>query len=437
LVYIAAHVILLKNRDGLRLSFDEIENFLGAYVRDEIPDYVMSAFLMAIYLRGMDADETFWLTRAMMTSGEVVDPDCMVGYKVDKHSTGGVGDKASIVLAPLMAACGLKIPMISGRGLGHTGGTLDKLESIPGFKTELSLEDFAGQVNSIGAAIVGQSHRLVPADRKLYALRDVTGTVESVPLITASILSKKLAEGIDGLVMDIKCGSGAFMKKEADALGLAESLIATGKRMGKEVAALITDMSQPLGSTVGNAIEVREAIDGLKGEGPADLAELVYSLGELMLVTAGAAADRSAAGEILVRAVESGRALDKFRDMVAAQGGDVRYVDNPELLDVASGEVIVASPCDGYVQAIDTYRIGAACAELGAGRMKIDQEIDRSVGLVVEKKIGSEVLEGEPLLHVKCDDVSKAESLSGYLAGAYSIGEQKREPPAIILRRMS
>ena len=437
MLYMAAPEILEKKRDGLRLSADEIERFVAAYVRDEIPDYVVSAFLMAVFLRGMDADETFWLTRAMIRSGEAVDPGCIAGYKADKHSTGGVGDKASIVLAPLMAACGLKIPMISGRGLGHTGGTLDKLESRPGFRTELSREEFTEQVDSIGAAIVSQSEKFVPADKKLYALRDVTGTVESIPLITASILSKKIAEGIDGLVMDVKCGSGAFMKKEGEALELAEAIITAGRRMGREVAALITDMSQPLGHAVGNAIEVREAIDGLKGTGPPDLAELVYSLGELMLVMSGAAADGRAANEILTRAVESGRALEKFREIVAAQGGDVRCVDDPGLLEVAETTLIVESPGDGYVEAIDTYRIGRACVELGAGRTEINQEIDRGVGLVIEKKVGSKVLRGEPLLKVRCDNVSRSESVSGYLREAYSIGREKVAPPAMILKRLS
>jgi pyrimidine-nucleoside phosphorylase len=426
--------ILQKKRDGLKLSSDEVEDFVTAYVNGKIPDYVAAAFLMAVFTKGMDSEETFWLTQAMMNSGVVLAPGSMQGFKIDKHSTGGVGDKVTIVLAPLIAACGLKVPMISGRGLGHTGGTLDKLESIPGFKTELSPRDFAAQVNRIGAAIIGQSKEFVPADMKLYALRDVTGTVESIPLITSSILSKKLAEGLDGLVMDIKLGSGAFMKREEDALELAESIITTGRRMGKKVAALITDMSQPLGRTVGNAIEVKEAISGLRGEGPSDLMELVYALGERMLAMAGSTRSPSEARGVLLRSIESGRALDRFRDIVEAQHGDVRYVDHPELLEVSDKTWIAESPESGYVRAIDAYKIGSACVELGAGRERAGQEIDRRVGLVVDKKIGETVEEGEPLIEIMCDDASKARSVHDYLISAYEIGSQKERPPDLVHR---
>ncbi|TET81647.1 thymidine phosphorylase, partial [candidate division TA06 bacterium] len=320
-----------KKRDGLRLDAQEIRDFVISYAKGEIPDYIASAFLMAVFIRGMDDEETLWLTSAMMESGETLDLSSIEGFKIDKHSTGGVGDKVSIILLPLVAACGLKIPMISGRGLGHTGGTIDKLEAIPGFRTRLSVEEFVKNVDEIGAAIMVQSERLVPADMKLYAMRDVTGTVESIPLIASSIMSKKIAEGIDGLVLDIKVGSGAFMKSDHEAEVLAEAMIDIGKKMGKRVTAVLTDMNQPLGRAVGNAVEMEEAIAALKGNGPADLMEVVYLLGEQMLLLAQVAKTPEAARKTLDRCLSSHQALEKFREIVERQGGDVNCIDDTNL----------------------------------------------------------------------------------------------------------
>lgn len=419
------------------MSALEIESFISSYVRGEVPDYIASAFLMAVFIRGMDADETFWLTQAMMRSGEVISPGSIQGYAIDKHSTGGVGDKVTIALVPLAAACGLKIPMISGRGLGHTGGTLDKLEAIPGLRTELSLDEFVGNVNEIGASIMGQSSQLVPADMKLYALRDVTGTVESIPLITASIMSKKLAEGIDGLVMDIKVGSGAFMSKDSDAEELANAIMDVCRRMGKKSVAVLTDMSQPLGHTVGNAIETREALEALKGNGPADLMEVVYLLGEQMLVMAGAASTADDARNDMIACIENGKAFAKFKEIVSRQGGDVEYVVDPELLDVADTACTIESEDDGFVEEIDTWKIGSACVGLGAGRELVGEKIDRSAGLIIEKKIGSSVKRGEPLLRILCKDPSKIEPARKILSRAYKIVKHSVAPPRILRKMIS
>ena len=430
------HEILRKKRDGFSLEADEIERFVGSLASGEIPDYVASAFLMAVFIRGMNREETFSLTHAMMNSGEVIDPGSLEGKKIDKHSTGGVGDKVSLVLVPLVAACGVRVPMISGRGLAHTGGTLDKLESIPNLRTDLTRAEFTAQVNRVGAAIMSQSAQLVPADMKLYALRDVTGTVESIPLITASILSKKLAEGIDGLVMDIKLGSGAFMRQLKDAEELAQSILQIGREMGKDVVAFLTDMNQPLGQAVGNAIEVRETVESLRGEGPADLMELVFSLGEEMLVMAGESETRLAARETLQRCIQSGKALEKLKEIVAAQGGDERFADDVELLGVAKNAVPVESGRSGYVQAIDTFRLGSACVELGGGRRVVGEEIDRSVGLIVEKRIGASVEKGEALLRVLCDDTAKGQAVAQSLAGAFTIGTGEVEAPPVVIKKI-
>ena len=420
-----------KKRDGLRLDAQEIRDFIISYAKGEIPDYVASAFLMAVFIRGMDDEETLWLTSAMMESGEILDLSPIEGFKIDKHSTGGVGDKVSIILLPLVAACGLKIPMISGRGLGHTGGTIDKLEAIPGFRTRLSVEEFVKNVDEIGAAVMVQSERLVPADMKLYAMRDVTGTVESIPLIASSIMSKKIAEGIDGLVLDIKVGSGAFMKNDHEAEVLAEAMIDIGRKMGKKVAVVVTDMNQPLGNAVGNAVEVKEAIAALEGDGPADLMKVVFLLGEQMLLLAEVAETPEVARRILGKCLSSGQALEKFREIVERQGGDANCIDDTNLLEVAEERTPIKSQENGYVQGIDTYAIGSACVELGGGRKTVDQEVDRSVGLILNKKIGDAVEKGETLLSVRCDDVSEVERVSPLVERAYKIGRRRVKPPSL------
>jgi pyrimidine-nucleoside phosphorylase len=433
----SAYETIKKKRDGLKLTADDIRDFILGYAHGEIPDYMASSFLMAVFTKGMDDEETLWLTEAMMESGETFDLSSIPGFKIDKHSTGGVGDKVSIVLAPLAAACGLKVPMISGRGLGHTGGTIDKLESIPGFRTRLSSEEFVACVDKVGACIMAQSEDFVPADMKLYALRDVTATVESIPLITSSIMSKKLAEGIDGLVLDITVGNGAFMKTDSDAEKLAGAMIDIGKRAGKKVAAVLTDMNQPLGRAVGNAAEIVEVVDALKGEGPADLMNVVYCLGEEMLLLAGMEKARAAARKRLEECLASGRALAKLKEMVEMQKGNPRCIDDPRLMRVARKETGVECVQDGYVQEIDTYAIGSAFVELGGGRKTAGQQIDRSVGLMVNKKIGDSVKRGDVLVSILCDDVSRAREVSPVLASAYKTGRHKVEPPALIHKFVS
>ncbi len=421
-----------KKRDGKKLKPAEIQELVQSCARGDTPDYVVSAFLMAVFVRGMDDEETLHLTRAMLESGERIDPSSIEGFKIDKHSTGGVGDNVTLVLAPLISACGLKVPMISGRGLGHTGGTLDKLEAIPGFRTRLGRDEFISLVNQAGVAIMGQSAEFVPADMKFYALRDVTGTVESIPLIASSIMSKKLAEGIDALALDIKVGNGAFMKTDQEARGLAQAVIGIGSAMGKKVAALLTDMNQPLGNAVGNATEVEEAIEVLRGGGPSDLVEVTYLLGEQMLVMAGKETDVSSARKTLKECVGSGRAMARFRDMVEGQGGNVRSIDDPALLGIARGRHPIESRERGYVQEIDTYRIGSAFVLLGGGRSAVGEEIDRSVGFSIHKKVGNRVEMGEPLITVLCDDESRVRRVADYLRGAYKVGDREVEQGAIL-----
>ncbi len=359
--------VIRKKRDGKELSRAEIEYLVHAYTVGEIPDYQVSAWLMAVVLRGITRAETSALTDAMLRSGEVLDLAELPARKVDKHSTGGVGDKTSLVLAPLVAAGGVFVPMISGRGLGHTGGTLDKLESIPGFNVNLSVPQFRHVLNKCGCAMIGQTSEIAPADRKLYALRDVTGTVESPYLICASIMSKKLAEGIDALVLDVKTGSGAFMKQEQDAVFLAELMVETGERMGKNMVALITSMDQPLGLKVGNSLEVEEALEVLRGKGPEDLRELCLELAGWMLHLGGVADTIAEGRTISEKLITSGKALEKFRQMVALQGGDVRVIDNPDLLPHAQFKLDVASAKTGNIMAINCEAIGIACVALGGG----------------------------------------------------------------------
>ncbi|MCX6997894.1 MAG: thymidine phosphorylase, partial [Kiritimatiellaeota bacterium] len=380
--------IIEKKRDGAALTADEIREFIEGYTRGTIPDYQMAALAMAIYFRGLSADETVALTEAMLRSGDVVDTASIAAPKVDKHSTGGIGDKVSLLLAPLVACCGVAVPMISGRGLGLTGGTLDKLEAIPGYRTQLPTAEFLLIVAACGCSIIGQTERLAPADRKLYALRDVTGTVASIPLITASILSKKLAAGVDGLVLDVKCGRGAFMPTPAAARELAHSLVRVGRQMGQKMAALITGMDQPLGRAVGNALEVVEAIAALQGRGPDDLLEVTLALAERMLLLAGVARNAAEAGTLLARQLESGAAWEKFLDMVRRHGGDVAALEHPDRLPRARLQESFPAPASGFVAAADAEYIGRACLLLGAGRAQITDTVDPAVGVADLVKIG-------------------------------------------------
>ncbi len=389
--------VIRKKRDGMELSRDEIEGLVNAYTKGEIPDYQVSAWLMAVVLRGMTRAETAALTDAMLRSGEVLDLASLPGRKVDKHSTGGVGDKTSLVLAPLVAAAGVFVPMISGRGLGHTSGTLDKLEAIPGFNVNLSVVEFRRVLATCGCAMIGQTAEIAPADRKLYALRDVTGTVESPYLICASIMSKKLAAGIDALVLDVKTGSGAFMKSEKDAAFLAELMVETGERMGKQVVALITDMDQPLGNMVGNALEVVEVVEVLRGHGPADLRELCLELAGWMLHLGGVSKTVAEGKQQSATLISSGKALETFRRMIELQGGDPRVIDDAQRLPQAQHTMPVASTGTGYIASMQCEQIGTACVILGGGRECKEDSVDPAVGIVLHKKVGDRVAAGEPL----------------------------------------
>ena len=413
--------LIRKKRDGGALSSAEIGYLVDGCTRGSIPDYQMAAWLMAVVLRGMTREETAALTHAMLHSGEVLDLSFLPAKKVDKHSTGGVGDKTSLVLAPLVAAGGLYVPMISGRGLGHTGGTLDKLEAIPGFRVGLSVSEFHRVLKACGCSMIGQTEKIAPADRKLYALRDVTGTVESPYLICASIMSKKLAEGTDALVLDVKTGSGAFMKKEADAVFLAELMVETGERMGKQMAALITDMNQPLGRMVGNALEVQECIEVLHGGGPADLHDLCIELAAWMFFLGGASPTVELGKQLSRRIIASGQAFERFRQMVELQGGDIGAIDDPTRLPGADHRVEVPSPQSGYVTAIACEDVGTACVILGGGRERKEDSVDPAVGIVIHKKIGDKVSAGEPLCTIHCHSDEQAARAKLLLQESYQI----------------
>ena len=423
--------VIARKRDGGVLTPEEIGAFVRGATDGSWADYQLSAMLMAIFLRGMDTAETTALTGAMMRSGRVADLSAVKWPKADKHSTGGVGDKVSLPLAPLVAACGVAVPMISGRGLGHTGGTLDKLESIPGFRVDLSFDRYCAQVGRIGLALIGQTEELAPADRKLYALRDVTGSVESIPLICASILSKKLAEGTDVLVGDVKFGRGAFMREKARARELAQALVATSVAMGTPMRALLTSMEQPLGHAVGNAVEVAESIACLKGEGPDDTMEVTLALGAEMLVLAGAAPSREEARRRLQAALASGAALEKFRELVAAQGGDPRVVDDPGHLPQARLRIPLAAPRSGCVAGVDALGVAHATFRLGAGRAKAADRIDPAVGVSALVKVGEQVAEGSPLCVIHANDETALAEARSLLEHAIAIGE--RPPPAMRL----
>lgn len=419
--------LIRKKRDAGTLSREEITFLIESYTRRQIPDYQMSAWAMAVFLQGMTPEETAHLTEAMLHSGKVVDFTGVPGRKVDKHSTGGVGDKTSLVIAPVVAAAGVRVPMISGRGLGHTGGTLDKLESIPGFTVGLTLEEFRRAVAEIGCGLIGQTEEIAPADRKLYALRDVTSTVESIPLITASILSKKLAEGIDALVMDVKVGSGAFMKDMESARQLAQSLQTIGARMGKRVVALLTDMDQPLGYAVGNALEVTEAVETLKGKGPEDFNDLCRELSAWMLLLGEAVADLDGGRKKYDELVQSGAGAKKFQEIIERQGGDPAIVDDPGKLPQAKEQVEFAARESGYIVQILTERVGRAAMALGAGRARVDDSIDPAVGLVLHKKLGDKVEAGEPLATLHVNRSETLPEVQEWLASAFQIGSHPPE----------
>ncbi len=422
-----ARDVIRAKRDGRELRDEEIEAFLRAFVNEEVAPYQMTAFLMAVFFRGMSARETATLTRVMVETGETFTFPDVPGLKVDKHSTGGVGDLVSLPLAPLVAACGVPVPMVSGRGLGHTGGTLDKLESIPGLRTTLDRDTFHRILKDVGFVMGGQTESLVPADRRMYALRDVTATVESVPLIVSSILSKKVAEGIDALVLDVKCGRGAFMKTEEDALRLAEELTRVGTLMGKRVAAFVTDMDVPLGTAAGNAVEVKVALDCLSGKGPADLTELVNTLGAAMLLLGGKAGSWGDAWADMERAATDGSGLDRFEAMVKAQGGDPRVVRDPSLLPVAPVRIEIPAPEAGYVTDVDPYLIGEAVVELGGGRRRAEDSVDPSVGVLLNRRYGDRVEAGEALATVLAASDSVGSRVAReFVAKAFRIGD---EPP--------
>jgi pyrimidine-nucleoside phosphorylase/thymidine phosphorylase len=428
--------LIRKKRDGGALSKAEIGYFVDGCTDGSIPDYQMSAWLMAVVLRGMNREETASLTDAMLHSGEVLDLSFLPARKADKHSTGGVGDKTSLVLAPLVAAGGLYVPMISGRGLGHTGGTLDKLEAIPGFRVGLSTAEFHRVLKACGCSMIGQTEKIAPADRKLYALRDVTGTVESPYLICASIMSKKLAEGTDALVLDVKTGSGAFMKNEEDAVFLAELMVETGERMGKQMVALITDMNQPLGRMVGNALEVQECVEVLHGGGPADLRDLCIELAAWMFFLGGAVKDIDSGQKLSRDIIASGKAFDRFRQMVELQGGDVSTIDDPSRLPSAHHRVEVPSPQAGYVSAIACEQVGTACVILGGGRERKEDSVDPAVGIAVQKKIGDRVAAGEPLCIIHCHSDEQAARAKSLLIESYTITPEAPVSRAPLIHRV-
>ena len=416
--------LITKKRDGGELSTEEIRFMIDGYVRGEIAEYQMSAMCMAIFFRGMSDRETLDMTTAMMYSGDVVDLSAIQGVKGDKHSTGGVGDKTSLILCPMVAACGLRIAKMSGRGLGHTGGTLDKLESFPGYNISIGEERFIDNVNRIGIAIMGQTANIVPADKKLYALRDVTGTVPSIPLIVSSIMSKKLAAGADVIVLDVKCGSGAFMKTEEDAMKLANGLTRIGRLAGKKCAAVITDMDQPLGCAVGNALEVKEAISVLRGETKGDLLELCLTLGSCLLTGAGITADVGQAMIMLQEAIDSGAALKKLAELVEAQDGNAGDVYDTARLPLAPVQLEVPSAVSGYLSHMECEKIGLVSMHLGGGRATKDSEIDLSVGLVLHKKVGDRVEKGESLATIHAPNEEKAREAAESLRACCSFTDK-------------
>lgn len=424
--------LILKKKQGKELTKEEIYYMIEGFTKGDIPDYQMSAMTMAICFQGMSKRETVDLTLAMRDSGDVLNLDAIEGIKVDKHSTGGVGDKVSLVLTPMIAALGVPVAKMSGRGLGHTGGTIDKLESIEGFSTEMTEEVFIRNVNSIKVAIAGQTANLAPADKKLYALRDVTATVDQMSLIASSIMSKKLASGADAIVLDVKTGNGAFMQKEEDAVALAKAMVDIGKRAGKKTVALITDMDEPLGNAVGNALEVKEAIESLKGNGPADFMEVVIGLGKQMLVLAGRAESEEIAEALLKETIDSRSAYKKFQEFVEAQGGNVEQILHPDLLPKAKYVIPVLAEAEGNVQRILAQEIGIACMMLGGGRETKESIIDPAVGIILNKKIGDGVKKGDVLAYIHANDREKAITAAAKIKAAYQMSTEKVARPVMI-----
>ena len=432
-----ARTLIERKRNGLRIASGEWNQLMRRYGAGEIPDYQMSALAMAIYFNGLDRQELGALTDAMLHSGATLDLTHVRTPRIDKHSTGGVGDKVSLVLAPLVAACGIAVPMMSGRGLGHTGGTLDKLESIPGFRTKLTLKEAAHLVETVGCAMLGQTPEIAPADRRLYALRDATATVESIPLIAASIMSKKLAEGLTGLVLDVKCGSGAFLPELDRSLELARTMIDLGVDHGCPVVALITAMDRPLGRASGNALEVEESIMALKGEGPSDLMSVTYALGAEMLLMGGVARDRDEARRKMEVAISSGRAAEKFQQIIEAQGGNPAVVDDPSLLPEAAELEIFSAPRDGVVAQVEPRRIGTGIIEMGGGRTKVEDTVDPSVGFVITARPGDFVRKGEPLATVYARDEAGIAAGITALGAAIRIAEEAEPPLPLISHRVT
>ncbi len=426
--------IIMKKRDGGELSPEEIIYFINGYTEGTIPDYQMAAWMMAVFIRGMSPEESTALTRAMLDSGGKIDLSSIGRITVDKHSTGGVGDKVSLVLAPLVAALGVPVPMMSGRGLGHTGGTLDKLEAIPGFRVNLSEEEFIRQVKEVGVAIIGQTRSLAPADKKMYALRDVTATVDSIPLIAGSIMSKKLAAGPDAFVFDVKTGRGAFMQTLSMAEEMARTLVDVAILSGRKAQALITDMNQPLGCYAGNALEIVETIACLKGEGPDDLMTVVMEIAGMMLQMGEKASSIEEGKELAGKALREGKGFLKFKEMVAAQGGDTAYIDDPGLFPPAGRKISVQAGAAGFVHAIDTLEMGMICVALGAGRAKTDDEIDMSAGIIFERKIGDRVKAGDTLLTLFTNKETGLEAIADRALRAVEIKDSPCQPPPIIYK---
>ncbi len=425
--------IILKKRGGGKLSREELQFIVNGYINGTIPDYQMSAFLMAVYFQKMDFEETTTLTDIMLRSGSIVKLSRIGGVKIDKHSTGGVGDKVSLILAPMVAACGVPVPMISGRGLGHTGGTLDKLESIPGFRSSLSLPEFEAVLAEVGVAMIGQTGEIAPADKKMYALRDVTGTVECTPLIASSIMSKKLAEGIDALVLDVKTGRGAFMRTREDAMELANTLIAVGEQFGKRTVGFLTDMSQPIGYAIGNWNEVVECIDCMKGKDVPDLMKLTYVLGGAMVHLGGKSKSVEEGMALCREAVQTGRAFRKFREMVGRQGGDATFIDHPDKYPRSKIVVEVRSSSAGYVGSIDALECGFASLTLGAGRTKVDDAIDPKAGILLKKKVGDHVENNDILAVLSTDKNNIVESVRQRVQKSFVVSAQRTAPLPIVI----
>ncbi len=428
--------LIRKKREGKSLSKEEIEYLITAYTEDEIPDYQMSAFLMAAYLNGMYDDEAVALTHSMLHSGIVVDLSHIPGVKVDKHSTGGVGDKLSLILAPIVAACGVPVPMISGRGLGHSGGTLDKLESIPGFKVDITIERYKEIIEKHNLVLAGQTEEIAPADKRLYALRDVTNTIESIPLIASSIMSKKLAEGIDALVLDVKFGSGAFMKEQEEARKLAETLVGIGEKFGKETIAYLTNMDQPLGYAVGNWLEVKESIDCLNGCGPGDVMEITHLLAGTMIHLGKEAGSVEEGIRKSKEAVKNGSAMRKWIDIVEEQGGDTGVITDPETFKYADIIEPVAAAGSGIVGEMDTYILGMASLELGAGRKTKEEDVDPAAGFMLHKKIGDSVQKGETIATIHTNKIESVKKAKKDILGAISITNRSSEIPKLITKRV-